>query len=158
MNSELDQLADRHFRVDPQGVLEDGPLGTTGVVLIKADAAMARAPGVQHLVWMLVNLLCRQFKVVREIVLDLPLVALHAGVAPFGAKPDLAETLEECVRLVSGPHVGIRRAGAGVAPDIALMVGDGTANAPWHWRLYADGWRYFIGLDGEVPPSPRKAT
>lgn len=151
MKSELDQLADRHLRADPQGVLADPFDAKSGVVLVQVSNAMALARGAQHLAWMLVSLLSRQFKVVKEIVLDVPEVALHAGVAPFGEKATLVETLEECVRLVSGPHVTVRRLGAGLAPDVALVIGDGTAVGPWHWRLYADGWRYFVGLDGEPP-------
>lgn len=151
MKTELEQLADRHLRADPQGVLADPLDVRSGVVLVQVSREMAVALGVQHLTWMLVSLLARQFKVVKEIVLDVPDVAMHAGVAPFGEKATLADTLEECVRLVSGPHVTVRRFGAGLVPDVALVVGDGTPEAPWHWRLYADGWRYFVGLDGEPP-------
>lgn len=151
MKCELDQLADRHLRADPYGVLADAEEVKSGVVLVKVSPALAGSLGVQHLVWMLVSLLSRQFKVVKDIVLDMPEVALHGGVAPFGAKATLVETLEECVRLVSGPHVTVQRVGTGSVPDVALIIGDGTPSAPWHWRLYADGWRYFVGLDGEPP-------
>lgn len=156
MKSELDQLADRHLRADPYGVLADAGEVKAGVILVQVSLAMAGALGVQHLTWMLVSLLSRQFKVVKEIVLDVPEVALHAGVAPFGAKATLVETLEECVRLVSGPHVTVR-VGAGSVPDMALVIGDGTPAAPWHWRLYADGWRYFVGIDGELPATAPKS-
>lgn len=157
MKTELDQLADRHLRPDPQGVLADPLEVNSGVVLVQASLAMAKARGMQHLAWMLVSLLSRQFKVVKEIVIDVPEVALHAGVAPFGEKATLAETLEECVRLVSGPHVTARRIGEGAAPDVALSIGDRTPGASWHWRLYADGWRYFVGLDCEPPATAPKS-
>lgn len=155
MKSELDFLADRHLRPDPQGVLNE-PMGMkVGVVLVQVSEPMATAMGVQHLAWMLVNLLSRQFKVVCEVVLDVPAtVMLHSGVAAFGAQTTLLETLEECVRLVSGPHIKVARAGLGSPPDVALVIGNGTPVAPWHWRLYADGWRFFAGLDGEVPAAP----
>lgn len=158
MKTELDQLADRHLRADPQGVLAAAGDMNSGVVLVKVSVAMAAARGAQHLVWMLVSLLCRQFKVVKEIVLDVPEAALHAGVAPFGAKASLVETLEECVRLVSGPHVKVRRVGVGSTPDVALLLGDGAPVAPWHWRLYADGWRFFVGQDGDVPATPPRSN
>jgi len=154
MKTELDFLADRHLRPDPQGVLEQSAT-KTGVVLVQVSEQMAAALGVQHLLWMLVNLLSRQFKVVGEVVLDVPAtVLLHAEVAAFGAKATLLETLEECVRQVSGPHIKVARAGFGSQPDVALVMGNGTPVAPWHWRLYADGWRFFVGLDGEVPATP----
>ena len=157
MKSELDQLADRHLRADPYGVLGDAGDAGSGVVLVRVSLALAGALGVQHLVWMLVSLLSRQFKVVKDIVLDVPEVALLAGVAPFGAKATLIETLEECVRQVSGPHVSVRRVCSGLAPDVALVIGDCVPAAMWHWRLYADGWRYFVGVDGEPPAAPPKS-
>lgn len=155
MKSELDSLADRHLRPDPQGVLGEQAATKTGVVLVQVSEPMAAALGVQHLVWMLVNLLSRQFKVVDEVVLDVPAtVPVQPGVAAFGAKTTLLETLEECVRLVSGPHVRVARAGLGSQPDVALIIGHGTPVGVRHWRLYADGWRYFVGLDGGVPGTP----
>lgn len=154
MKTELDQLADRHLRADPQGALAEPEQVKSGVVLVQVNSAMAVALGAQHLVWMLVSLLSRQFKVVKEIVLDVPDAALHPTVAPFGAKASLAETLEECVRLVSGPHIKVRRLEVGVVPDVSLIIGDGKTVAPRHWRLYADGWRYFVGLDERAPATP----
>lgn len=69
MKNELEQLADRHLRADPYGVLADSREVKSGVVLVQVSHAMAGALGAQHLVWMLVSLLSRQFKVVKEIVL-----------------------------------------------------------------------------------------
>lgn len=158
MKTELDQLADRHLRADPQGVLAELGEVRAGAVLVQVSPTMATAPGTQHLVWMLVSLLSRQFKIVKEILLDVPDAALHAAVAPFGRKATLVETLEECVRLVSGPHVKVNRLEAGVVPNVALTIGDGTSLAPRHWRLYADGWRFFVGLHGEVPATPPKSA
>jgi molybdopterin/thiamine biosynthesis adenylyltransferase len=94
---------------------------------------------------------------VKEIILDIPKVTLHAGVAPFGAKNTLLETLEECVRLISGPHISVRRPVAGLLPDVALTIGEGMPEARWRWRLYADGWRYFIGQEGEPPVTAPKS-
>jgi molybdopterin/thiamine biosynthesis adenylyltransferase len=157
MKTELDQLADRHLRADPQGVLADTGEEKSGVVLVHVSPRMAAAPGAQHLAWMLVSLLSRQFKVVKEIILDVPETSLHQGVAPFGAKATLPETLEECVRLVSGPHIKIGRMEAGSTPDMALVIGTDTTAAPRHLRLYADGWRYFVGVNGEVPDAPPRS-
>lgn len=157
VKTELDQLADRHLRADPYGVLADAGNVKSGGVIVQVCLDLAGAPGVQHLVWMLVSLLSRQFKVVKEVVLDVPEVALLASVAPFGAKATLVETLEECVRQVSGPHVAVRRVSTGLALDVALVIGDCTPAAPRHWRLYADGWRYFVGVDGEPPATPPKS-
>lgn len=158
MNSELDQLADRHFRSDPQGVLPDGTETRPGTVCVSVSADMANSLGGQHLVWMLINLLCRQFKVVREVVLDVPTAPLQAGVAPFGAMADLVETLEECVRLVSGPHVGVRRWQQDCQSDVVLVIGTNVEFAQRHWRLYADGWRYYVGVSGVVPDTAPQSS
>lgn len=157
MKTELDQLADRHFRVDPQGVLADTDVAKSGVVLVRVSLRMAAALGTQHLAWMLVSLLSRQFKVVREIILDVPGTALHQGVAPFGEKDTLLETLEECVRLVSGPHIRATRIQAGSAPDVTLVLGSDATESARHLQLYADGWRYFVGVDGDVPDTPPRS-
>jgi molybdopterin/thiamine biosynthesis adenylyltransferase len=148
MDTELDQLANRHLRADPQGVLADVAGPKPGVVLVQIDASIAAAKGAQHLAWMLVSLLSRQFKVVTEILIDAPAVALLPGVAPFGEKETLIDTLKECVALISGPHVKVSRSSPEARPDVALIVGDGISTAPNRWRLYADGWRYFVGQDG----------
>jgi molybdopterin/thiamine biosynthesis adenylyltransferase len=151
MSIELDRLADRHFRRDPQGVLADAADTREGIVLVRMSTAIAGAVAAQHLVWMLVNLLSRQFKVVKEIVLDIPEVALHSDVAPFGIRPHLVDALEECVRLVSGPHVKASRATADIRPDITLLLGEGGEASPPQLHLYADGWRFFVGADGKAP-------
>jgi molybdopterin/thiamine biosynthesis adenylyltransferase len=157
MQTELDQLADRHLRADPQGVLATPGNLKAGIVLVQVGPALANALAAQHLVWMLVSLLSRQFKVVKEIILDVPDAALHRTVAPFGAKATLVETLEECVQLVSGPHVKVKRLEGVVAPDVALVIGEVVPLAPVYWRLYADGWRFFIGVDGESPLTPPRS-
>lgn len=151
MITELDQLADRHLRSDPQGALADPGEMKSGVVLVQVSKAMAGVLATQHLVWMLVSLLSRQFKVVKEIVLDVPDVALYPAVAPFGVMPSLLEALEECVRLISGPHVKVRRLGSDVEPDVSLVIGDCEGGASKSWRLFADGWRYFVGTEGKGP-------
>ncbi|WKZ88687.1 MULTISPECIES: ThiF family adenylyltransferase [Ralstonia] len=154
MKTELDQLADRHLRADPQGVLLDTSQAKSGIVLVHVSSRMAAALGTQHLVWMLVSLLSRQFKVVTEIILDMPKATLHQGVAPFGEKDTLLETLEECIRLISGPHIRATRIEAGSAPDLALVIGSEAVASPRRLQLYADGWRYFVGVEGDVPDVP----
>ncbi|MCU7370737.1 hypothetical protein PEC18_07540 [Paucibacter sp. O1-1] len=148
MKQEIDQLADRHLRPDPLGVLIVGAVTKVGVVRVMVSAAMASSRGGQHLAWMLVNLLARQFKVVREILLDVPAVPTLDAVAPFGRKATLGESLLECVRLVSGQHVGARFDSSSALVDISLGIGDVPASGAEHWSLYADGWRYCISTSG----------
>ena len=110
--------------------------------------------GAQHLAWMLVNLLARQFKVVREIILDVPSTALLPGVAPFGGMSSFAESLRECVLQISGPHVLCRYAAAGDQPDVALIVGADYSDMPNSWHLYAEGWRFALCRKPSLPKLP----
>lgn len=148
MKQEIDQLADRHLRPDPLGVLVEGSAAHVGVVRVSISTIMASSRGGQHLAWMLVNLLCRQFKVVREILLDIPAVPTLDAVAPFGRKALLGDSLLECVRLVSREHVGARLNSNADSADISLGIGNITSSGAEHWNLYADGWRYCITSSG----------
>lgn len=154
MKTEIDQLANRHLRPDPQGVLPEAGQTRPGSVCVRMSAAMANSRAGQHAVWMLVNLLCRQFKVVRAIVLDVPEVPLQTGVAPFGTRPSLGETLVECVRLVSGAHIDARPWTSSAHCDVELLVGVDPMQSHQYWRLHFDGWRYFVGRNGHTPKAP----
>lgn len=150
MKTEIDQLADRHLRPDPLGVLLEGAVARHGVVRVSVSAAMAESTAGQHLAWMLVNLLCRQFKVVREILLDVPAVPLMSRVAPFGQGPTLGESLLECIHLVANDHVGGQLNTTLDVVDISLGIGDVATTGVEHWNLYADGWCYYVGR-GRAP-------
>lgn len=156
MNTELDRLADRHFRPDPQGVFAGAISNAKGRVLVRIGQDMGRSIAGQHLTWMLVNLLCRQFRVVREIILDAPNARLHTHVAPFGERELLTDTLIECCRLVSGPHVRATELHEVAECDVELVVGSGfslpeSTNVLRAWRVYADGWRYYVGTSEAFP-------
>ena len=55
MTTSLDQLADRHFRPDPHGMLATGASARQSRVLIGTDAVMAATKAGQDAVWMLAN-------------------------------------------------------------------------------------------------------
>lgn len=159
MSGEIDQLADRHFRPDPRGMLADAGTARRATVVIAIGGAMAGTAAGQHAIWMLTNLLCRQFKLVTAITFDIPdEVALLPRVAAFGGAATLKETAANCVRMVAGDHVMIDEFPAGEAPAIEIFVGrpTETPRAPVRLVLYADGWRFFLGLRlsfGELPRS-----
>ena len=159
MNNELRELSDRHFRPDPQGVLAPRSEGRPGSVCVRVDGTMANSRAGQHLTWQLVNLLCRQFALVEKIFLDIAPTQLKPGVAPFGECATLAETVAECIRLVSGSHVAIESHADDTA-DVILLIGSSLAapSASASWRLYADGWRYYVGESGAHPPMSPTST
>jgi molybdopterin/thiamine biosynthesis adenylyltransferase len=156
MTTELEHLSDRHFLPDPQGVLASRDQTQLGSVSLTIGKEIAASVAGQHIAWMLVNLLCRQFGVVAVLELDIPEVELHTGVAPFGRLTTLRETLLECVRLVSGEHVQARTISPANRCDVNFCVGAAQvqSRAGITWHLYADGWRWYVGLSGAHPRNP----
>ncbi|HEV2160669.1 MAG TPA: ThiF family adenylyltransferase [Stellaceae bacterium] len=163
MNEDIDRLADRHFRPDPQGLLASSASARTGRVLLGIAPGIAKSKAGQDALWMLANLLGRQFKLVTTIGLDIPSeIALAPCVAAFGAAPQLSESISNCVRLVAGTHVEVERynAAARRSYDFEIVVGPPTtaARTPIRLVLFADGWRVYLGtvwpqLPDQLPSS-----
>lgn len=154
MIADLDLLADRHFRPDPQGVLAPKGEGKCGRVLVTVTQTLAGTPAGQHLAWMLVNQLARQFGVVAEIALDIANAPLLENTAAFGTKDTLRDTLEECVRLVAGKHVGVLAKFEDTYRfDLHIVVGvsNGRELANQTLCVYADGWRWYVGNGKNIP-------
>ena len=84
-SQDLEDLADRHFRPDPQAILAAPTDALQARVLIAIAPAMAATKAGQDGIWMLANLICRQFKLVTGIALDIPAdLPLLPRVAAFG--------------------------------------------------------------------------
>jgi molybdopterin/thiamine biosynthesis adenylyltransferase len=150
MNADIDDLADRHFRPDPHGMLAAPSSAQQARVLVAISDAAARTKSGQDAFWMLINLLCRQFKLVTAITLDIPPeTKTLARVAAFGEAPTLRESAMNCVRLVAGQHVAVDAYNADQAPHppMELFIGQpsGEPRAAVRLVLFADGWRLFLG-------------
>ncbi|HXE51589.1 MAG TPA: ThiF family adenylyltransferase [Tepidisphaeraceae bacterium] len=142
------KLGDRHLRpID--GLAR--PSGQRRVRITAGDAA-ARSVAGQHTLWMLANLLARQFGVIAEIELALPRVPLHARVALFGGRGSLPDSLAEVIRMVAGTAVRVTDVPA--QADVEVVVG-----RPWGEQLPSthriavagSGWRVFAGGPDAVP-------
>ena len=125
----MDDLSNRH-----EGTIDGrlAPIDATGAatVSIAIPRRAASAPSCQHTAWMLVNLLCRQQRIVDRILLscppDVPLQgrvvplaprtsdlrsALMAGAAAIDGVPaTVEESTDHCVHLIVGPGPGVRGA------------------------------------------------
>ena len=150
MNAHIDDLADRHFRPDPHGMLADRSSARQARVLVAISQAAASTKSGQDALWMLTNLLCRQFKLVTAITFDIPPeTGTLARVAAFGEAPTLEESAMNCVRLVAGQHVVVDAYSADHPPDapIEVFIGQppGEPRAAVRLVLFADGWRIFLG-------------
>jgi len=147
-NLHVHNLGDRHLR--PIGGLSRPGGGRR--VRITAGDTVSRSVAGQHTLWMLANLLARQFGVVAEVEVAVPRVPLHPQVALFGGREHLPDTLAEVVRLVAGDAV---RVAAGVEPaDVEVIVGcDEAGRLPCTHRVavLGAGWRVFAGRPGAVP-------
>jgi molybdopterin/thiamine biosynthesis adenylyltransferase len=135
-------LGDRHLRPI------DGLARPSGErrVRITAGEAAARSVAGQHTLWMLANLLARQFGVVAEVELALPRVPLHSRVALFGGRELLPETLAEVVRQVAGAAVRVTEKQAHA--DVEVVVGrppDERLPSTHRIGVLGAGWRVFAG-------------
>lgn len=160
MMQDLDNLADRHFRPDPQGILGAPADAQQARVLIAIEPGMAATMAGQDAVWMLANLVCRQFGLVTGIALEIPSgVPLLPRVAAFGDAPTLKEAITNCIRLVAGQHVQIdeHAAASGERYPIEIFVGrpPGASRATVRLILFADGWRLFLGHTLHLDELPR---
>lgn len=143
------RLADRHLRVDGQGVLAPADAIRPGRVLLSVDTGFASVPAGQHLVWLLSSLLARQFLVVSEVLLQVPDVPVRRYVRPFGRAETLPAALIECIGLVGGGHVRARLVSERVRDvvDVHLVLGDAQPHrgAKEILHLFGVGWRWYVG-------------
>jgi molybdopterin/thiamine biosynthesis adenylyltransferase len=150
MTADLDYLADRHFRPDPHGVLAAPDTARQARVLVAIGPRMAVTKAGQDALWMLANLLCRQFRLVTGVTLDIPSeIPLLPRIAAFGEAPTLKESVANCIRLVAGRHVAVDEfSDTGTEPyPIEICIGRpaGPPRAAVRLVLFADGWRLFLG-------------
>jgi hypothetical protein len=161
MTADLNHLADRHFRTDPHDVLAAADTARQARVLVAIGPDMAATKAGQDALWMLANLLCRQFRLVTGIRLDIPPeTALLPRVAAFCETRTLKETVANCIRRVAGQHVAVDEfSAAGTEPHpIEIYIGRpaGPPRAAVRLVLFADGWRLFLGrafASAELPRS-----
>ncbi|MFB6465009.1 ThiF family adenylyltransferase [Bradyrhizobium tunisiense] len=150
MSRNIEDLADRHFRPDPHDMLADPSSARQARILVAISDTAAHTKSGQDTLWMLTNLLCRQFKLVTAIAYDIPAeIAMLPRVAAFGEASTLRETAANCVRLVAGQHVdvGAYDASSEFAYPIEIFIGQPSSSSRGSVRvvLFADGWRLFLG-------------
>lgn len=140
---ECDALADRH-RGNVEG-LEPHSACTArrASVRIVADPHYASTAAGQHLLWMLTNLLARQFGLICRMEIGVPSLPLIDGVGFFGRRATLAETLLQVIAKVSSGHIEYGLPGR-ERPSFTVSAGD-CANGPIDLAVYGAGWNAVIG-------------
>ena len=122
------------------------------LVRITASSSVAATPAGQHCLWMLTNLLARQFCIITALKIDVPSIPSIPGTALFGLGPTLQETLVNTAKLIAGDAIDIgvddpqkQRA------DAEVGVGRYKPAAPFSIAILADGWRVMAGKPDAVP-------
>jgi molybdopterin/thiamine biosynthesis adenylyltransferase len=116
----------------------------SGRVRISAGTKFARTQGGQHLLWMLINLLARQYGVVTALEIAVPAVGLHPSTTPFGEKSDLQATLLETTSLVAAGQMEVRAA-ALLTDDYECVSVECLDIRDAAWTATADGWNLHVG-------------
>jgi molybdopterin/thiamine biosynthesis adenylyltransferase len=148
------QLGDRHLRADLDDRLGRVAQGTWNVVRVTASTTVSETFGAQHTLWMLVNLLARQFAVVHELQIAVPSLPLSPGVALFGEAEDLEQTLVRSAEMVAGSAMRVRAVQARGEPCTAeIIVGrlESSLAARFSISALGSGWRAFAGRPEHAP-------
>jgi hypothetical protein len=144
---------DRHLRPDPDGRIGGSP-ASLATVLIKVQMKYASSSAGQHLLQLLVNLLARQFGVVREILLELDECDLHEDVILY---PRIATGTLLAGLMALGEAVGGKltttRVADGTISTVVVFVGDNldpTSLALPAIAVTGHGWRAKASTRGSL--------
>lgn len=121
------------------------------VVRIVASAAMAETHAGQQCLWMLTNLLARQFAIITALEICVPEVSTIPGVAIFGVRRTLKEVLISTATFVAGDALDVREGNAHLPPDVEAGVGCFQPTAPFSIGVLGDGWRVAAGKPQTIP-------
>jgi len=151
---------DRHLRSDPDGRLGGSP-AKLATVLVKASPDYARSVAGQHLLQLLINLLARQFGVVREILLEVPDCDLHDQVvlSPRIGAGSLLSSLITLGRVV-GADITATRLADGRSATAVVYVGGGLipeVNQCPAIAVYGHRWRAIASTVGALDCSSAKS-
>lgn len=152
---------DRHLRPEPSGKLK-GLVPGPRTVLVRADPAYARTFAGQVLLQLLVNLLCRQFRVIDEVWLDVPPVPMDDRAFPFPRLqcPDLAQLLLALAGAVSGDEIRVAMGKPSNTPVVTILVGPSIAprsESTFTIVVVGDGWNAFCS-PVELSPGVRSSS
>lgn len=122
-----------------------------GCVRVRASVEVAATHNGQLILWWLVNLLARQFNVVRHIEFDVPAAPMRPGIALFGQQPGLLETLGGTVALIAGQRVTTSAAATAEADIILHVEPKFPKGTNRDYAIWGDGWRCAAAAILDVP-------
>ena len=157
------QMGDRHLRLAPEILSTALDVDAYRSICITADETIASTIAGQHLLWMLVNLLARQFAVVHEVLIAVPDVPSTKNAFFSGdfCTRDLPDSLIKTIRQIGGASIDDGLDGAVAANRITsnskvaleIIVGSAPPACAAMHRLYCygDGWSAFVGVNDLSP-------
>ncbi len=155
-NNKTHTYGDRHLRGDLDGRLS--PLGMMSIrrVRLSANEAISTTAGGQHTIWMLANLLARQYAVIQEIHLIVPAVPLLPHVALFGEAVDLRSTISNTIHRIAGSHMSILTYDEPNQQEVdaEILVGyhqNVSKASKFQISVMGSGWNLFVGTAEGMP-------
>jgi hypothetical protein len=157
------KMGNRHLKLMPES-----PPPTSGQVAyrsvcITANESIASTVAGQHLLWMLANLLARQFAIVHEVLVAVPDVSSINDAFFFGdfCNENLPNSLIKTIRQIGGGDinkgldgaVAANRATSNSQVALEIIVGSAAPACAATHRLYCygDGWSAFVGVNDLSP-------
>ena len=120
-------------------------------VRLTASSRVAETPAGQHCLWMLTNVLARQFGIITTLAIDVPATPLIPGVAHFGSGQTLKEALVDTAVLVAGGALDVRDDCHHQQIDAEAGVGQYQPRSPFSVAALADGWTILVGKPAMIP-------
>lgn len=152
----MTDLGDRHVRSDPSGSLVDATESNSGTVFVAVEPRLASTRAGQHALFMALNLLVRQDRLVTRVVVNAPDELLHDRIWPFaGVKPtSIFAMVKACGLQIVGPRIPVEMS-SGDHADAAVVVTIGNAPVPVRdvhtICIFGDGWKAYAGPSGSAP-------
>jgi hypothetical protein len=126
----------------------------TGTVVIAAQTDFASSYAGQHLLFMLTNLLARQYDVVKEIKIGVPDVKTLDEAIILGSKePKLPAALAKVASAVSTGTMTVT-----MMPCLEVEAGVQLSFGPNSIAGFADGWRLFVGQIDKIPKAASESV
>ncbi len=152
------RLGGRHLLAELESKLGTVSDQANHSVRLVTSTVMADTLAGQHLIWMLANLLARQFAIVHKIEIQIPPnVAVRSQAVLFpiaAAKTNLADAIATTVTLIAADTIEVVIVdSADTQVDFEVFIGydNSSSSAPYSLGVYADGWNLYVGDPSTTP-------
>ena len=145
-------LGNRHLTGNEKFEIDTQKVRSRRVRITSSPGVAVTSAG-QHCLWMLTNLLARQFGIITTLEIDVPQVPIIPGISLFGSGGTLREVLASTAKLVASDGMDILEGPQALSADAEAGVGRYQPQAPFSVAVLADGWRIVVGKPSVIPES-----